>query len=48
MVLRGINRAASVGYQTAPYASPALLCGLYQFVSHTEGITLLLEFEWLL
>ena len=34
-----------MGYQTAPHASLGLLCGLYQFVSHTEGTVLLFESE---
>ena len=37
-----------MGYQAAPHASPGLLCGLCQFVSHTEGTALLFESEWLL
>ena len=35
-------------YQTAPHSSLGLPCGLYQFMSHTEGTALLFKFEWLL
>ena len=47
MVLRGINRTA-MGYQAAPHTSLGLLCGWYQFVSHTEDTVLLFESEYLL
>ena len=35
-------------HQAAPHASLSLLCGLHQFVSHTESTALLFESEWLL
>ena len=37
-----------MGYQTAPHGSLGLPCGLYQFMSLTEGTALLFEFEWVL
>ena len=37
-----------MGYQTAPYGSLGLPCGLYQFMSLTEGTALLFESEWVL
>ena len=39
MALEGINRTAWV---------IGIPCGLYQFMSHTEGTALLFEFEWVL
>ena len=41
MVLGSINKTA-----WAPNGSIGLPIGLYQFMSHTEGITLLLGSEW--
>ena len=32
-----------MGYQIAPHGSLILPCGLYQFMSHTEGTALLFE-----
>ena len=37
-----------MGYQTAPHGSPGLPCGLYQFMSLTEGTALPFESEWVL
>ena len=37
-----------MGYQTAPHGSLSLPCGLYQFMSLTEGTALLFESEWML
>ena len=37
-----------MGYQTAPHGSLGLPCGLYQFMSFTEGTALLFESEWVL
>ena len=37
-----------MGYQTAPHGSPGLPCGLYQFMSLTEGTPLPFESEWVL
>ena len=34
-----------MGYQTAPHGSLGLPCGLYQFMSLTEGTALLFESE---
>ena len=47
MVLGRVNRTAW-GYQTAPHGSLGLPCGLYQFMSLTEGTALLFESEWVL
>ena len=35
-------------YQTAPHSSLGLPCGLYQFMSLTEGTALFFESEWVL
>ena len=37
-----------MGYQAAPNVSLVLPCGLYQFMSNTEGKALLFESKWLL
>ena len=37
-----------MGYQTAPHGSLGLPCGLYQFMSLTEGTALLFESELVL
>ena len=37
-----------MGYQAAPDGSLVLPCGLYQFMSNTEGTALLFESKWLL
>ena len=37
-----------MGYQTAPHSSLGLPCGLYQFMSLTEGTALLFESELVL
>ena len=37
-----------MGYQTAPHSSLGLPCGLYQFMSLTDGTALFFEFEWVL
>ena len=37
-----------MGYQTAPHGSLGLPCGLYQFMSPTEGTALLFESELVL
>ena len=37
-----------MGYQTVPHGSLGLPCGLYQFMSLTEGTALLFESEWVL
>ena len=37
-----------MGYQTAPHGSLGLPCGLYQFMSLTEGTALPFESEWVL
>ena len=37
-----------MGYQAASDGSLALPCGLYQFMSNTEGKALLFESKWLL
>ena len=37
-----------MGHQSAPNGSLGLPCGLYQFMSHSEGTALLLESKWLL
>ena len=37
-----------MGYQTAPHSSRGLPCGLYQFMSLTEGTALPFESEWVL
>ena len=37
-----------MGYQAAPDGSLVLPCGLYQFMSITEGKALLFESKWLL
>ena len=37
-----------MGYQTAPHGSLSLPCGLYQFMSLTEGTVLLFDSEWVL
>ena len=46
MVLGRINRTA--WGHTAPHGSLGLPCGLYQFMSLTEGTALLFESEWVL
>ena len=38
-------RALCMGYKTAPKGNLGLPCGLYQFMSHTEGAALLFESE---
>ena len=48
MVLGCVNRIACMGYQTAPQSSVGLPCGLYQFISATEGTALLFESELVL
>ena len=35
-----------MGHQATPHGSLCLPCGFYQSVSHTEGIALLFELEW--
>ena len=35
-----------MGYQAAPDGSLVLSCGLYQFMSNTEGTALLFESKW--
>ena len=48
MVLGRNYRTAWGSYQTAPHSSLDLLCGLYQFMSLTEGTALLFESELVL
>ena len=49
MVLGRTNRTTwPMGYQTAPHGSLGLPCGLYQFMSLTEGTALLFESELVL
>ena len=45
MVLVGINRIAWVPNCSSQQSGPPLACGLYQFMSHTEGTALALFFE---
>ena len=37
-----------MGYQSVPHSSLGPPCGFYQFMSLTEGTTLLFESEWVL
>ena len=48
MALEGINRTVRGRYKTVPNVSLGLPCGLYQFMSLTEGTALFFESKWLL
>ena len=48
MVLGHVNRTAWGTKLLAPHGSLGLPCGLYQFLSLTEGTALLFESEWVL